>query len=164
MPGKATACAIVFDSDRRRVLLQKREDFRIWGLPGGGIDSGETWEEAAVRETHEETGYRIAVVRLAGEYWRPQAPGGGITAYMCVGRVVGGQAITRGPETLEVRWFPLDALPTPIAPFHHLYIQDAAAEASTPVKRTLRMPAAQAVFWRVLIRLRDLRNWLTGRP
>ena len=47
---------IVFNGDETEVLLQKRRDFRIWTLPGGHIESGESWEEAGIRETFEETG------------------------------------------------------------------------------------------------------------
>lgn len=71
------ATAIVFNADRTRVLMVKREDFRVWVLPGGGIEPGETREQAAARETCEETGYEIAVDRLVGCYWHPQTPRGG---------------------------------------------------------------------------------------
>jgi ADP-ribose pyrophosphatase YjhB (NUDIX family) len=48
MPAESTS-AIVFSEDRTRILLVKREDFRVWALPGGGIEPGETYEQAAIR-------------------------------------------------------------------------------------------------------------------
>lgn len=49
----------------------KRGDV-VWNFPGGGIEPGETPEEACIRELKEETGYTIRVLRLlqerAGKY------------------------------------------------------------------------------------------------
>ena len=49
---------------RGRILLQERDehapvDPNRWGLPGGGLESGEDYRRAAVRELAEETGLRV---------------------------------------------------------------------------------------------------------
>lgn len=69
-----TATVIPF-LDRNTVLLTKqdqpaRETF--WDFPGGRVDPGETLEQGARRELHEETGYR------SGEFmsWREKKHGG----------------------------------------------------------------------------------------
>lgn len=38
------------------VPLVRRTDDGTWGLPGGGVEPGESWQEAARRECLEETG------------------------------------------------------------------------------------------------------------
>jgi mutator protein MutT len=56
------AAGILFRSPSGRVLLLLRsaegDAGGTWGTPGGKIEDGETPEQAAVRETLEETGYR----------------------------------------------------------------------------------------------------------
>ncbi|MFB6224795.1 MAG: NUDIX hydrolase [Haloarcula sp.] len=54
--------ALVTDPADR--LLFVYED-NTWKLPGGGVETGETRQEAVCREVREETGVRIAVDELA---------------------------------------------------------------------------------------------------
>ena len=55
----AARVLLIDDSDRVllfNVALPQRPDDRLWITPGGGLDPGETREEAAIRELYEETG------------------------------------------------------------------------------------------------------------
>lgn len=40
-------------------MLQLRSDNESWGLPGGTMELGESFEEAATREVYEETNLEI---------------------------------------------------------------------------------------------------------
>ena len=162
--GTKGVFVVVLAEDNRKVLLHRREDFRIWALPGGRVENDESWKEAGVREVFEETGYQIEIERLVGEYSRPQMPGGGDISHVCVGRVIGGAPIQSGPETLEVKWFPLDALPPSLHRFmDDEYIQDALTDTSIPFKKTQHMPIRLVFLIHVLLGLRSLRNRLIGR-
>lgn len=55
--------ALVVRQDKILMIQTYRRGRSIWELPGGGIEPGETPEEAAVRELKEESGLDGAVVR-----------------------------------------------------------------------------------------------------
>ncbi len=60
----AGADALIVDS-RSRVLLVRRADDRLWAMPGGWVEPGETPAAAAEREAFEETGLVVRVLALA---------------------------------------------------------------------------------------------------
>lgn len=64
--------AVVIRDKQGRVLLEKRSDCGMWGLPGGAIEPGESVREAALREVKEETGLEVEIIRLVGIYSDPQ--------------------------------------------------------------------------------------------
>ena len=63
---------IIFYDDKKRILLQDRRGIskrgEEWGYFGGGIDEGETPEQAVVRETKEELQYDLKEHRYVGRY------------------------------------------------------------------------------------------------
>ncbi len=66
---RAGTAVIVLD-ERGRILLEKRSDSGLWGLPGGRIEPGESLVEAGLREVREETGLAVEIVGLVGIYSR----------------------------------------------------------------------------------------------
>ncbi|WMT39678.1 NUDIX domain-containing protein [Paenibacillus sp. D2_2] len=62
-----TGGAIIRD-DQDRILLQRRSDYGNWGLPGGGMNAGESIEETMIREIHEETGLVVTDHELYSVY------------------------------------------------------------------------------------------------
>jgi 8-oxo-dGTP diphosphatase len=98
-----------------RLLLQQREDFRTWGLPGGGLEPGEYLPEAVQREVREETGLDVEVGELLAVHWRRWLSRD-ILVFSFGCRPVGGELRT-GAETVDVRFFPIDRLPEPMLAF-----------------------------------------------
>lgn len=59
LPGSV----VIMINEKKEVLLQKRRD-GYWGLPGGLMDLGESFEEVAKREVFEETGLVVGNLKL----------------------------------------------------------------------------------------------------
>src|SRR5229473_2541660 len=117
------------------LLLQRRSDNRLWGLPGGGVEPGESVTEAVVREVREETGLEVVPLRLIGVYSAPEHgqivtyPDGNVTHYISSSfecRVVSG-ALACSHESLELGWFDPERLPADMVPMHRVRIADALA-------------------------------------
>ena len=122
----------VFD-EAGRVLLGRRLDNGLWGLPSGHVEVGETAAQAAVREVAEETGLQVQVQRLVGVYSDPASqvfayPDGRVTQFVtttfaCLPR--GGQMHPDGVETSQAGFFSPDELPAPLLPMHPRWLTDA---------------------------------------
>lgn len=132
MEHPKSVAGIVFSPDRTSVLLIQRRDVPVWVLPGGGIDAGESPQNAAVREILEETGFTVKVQRLVGEYIPINRLAKRTHLYECA--ILDGEA-KLSPETRSVRFFPLIELP-PLPPPYREWIDDAAKQLP-PIQKKL---------------------------
>jgi len=131
---KRAAIGLIFSEDKREVLLVLRRDVPLWVLPGGGIEEGETEEEACRRELEEETGLKVLLVRKIGTYISK-------TPFCSDASLFEFQPLTKGPllpqkETRAVAFFPLENLPSSLFFLHKTWIFDA-IQSQTPFFRTL---------------------------
>lgn len=94
---------------------------QLWSLPGGGVEKHETLQEAAVRETREETGIVItgSQLRMLGQ----QRLGTGLPwtkaeiHFLLVELSEDQQpTVSRPLEIIEAAWWPLDRLPAKASP------------------------------------------------
>ncbi|MFE7298055.1 NUDIX hydrolase [Streptomyces sp. NPDC057579] len=100
-PGIAAAIIV----HEGRVLMVRRrisEGKLSWQFPAGEVEPGETREDAAVRETKEETGLNVSAVKLLGERVHP-ATGRRMSYTAC--EVLSGTAHVADTEELaELAW------------------------------------------------------------
>ena len=102
-----------------KLLLIKRDDDKLWAIPGGLTGIGETLQQSALRELKEETGLEGKVTRLLGifdsRFWKTRSKN---HLYHVIFEVSAGNAspqITN--EALECRFFGADEIPE-LSPGH----------------------------------------------
>lgn len=62
---------IIIEMEGGFVLIERKNPPFGWALPGGFVDYGESFEQAAVREAMEETGLRVSLTRQFHTYSDP---------------------------------------------------------------------------------------------
>jgi 8-oxo-dGTP pyrophosphatase MutT (NUDIX family) len=110
-PAATVATIVVHEGAFLLVEEETRLGIRL-NQPAGHLEAGETLVDAAVRETLEETAYRVVPTALVGIY-RWQAPETGTTflRFAYAGEIVGheaGRALDAG--ILRALWLPYDEL------------------------------------------------------
>ena len=120
---------VIIRNEQGEVLLQKRPEGK-WGLPGGLMNLGESFEQVAEREVFEEIGLRVSNLKMlhvfSGEAYYMQAPNGDemycVTAVFTTKDVTGNLRLDTA-ESLDVQYFDVDQLPQPMVGSHRKFIQ-----------------------------------------
>lgn len=60
---RVRAGCILIENDRIALIERHRAGRHYFTFPGGGVDDGETHEQAAIREMEEELGLQVKIVR-----------------------------------------------------------------------------------------------------
>lgn len=125
LPGSV----VIILNDNNELLLQKRLD-GTWGLPGGLMDLGESFEEVATREVLEETGLSIHHLKLlnvfsGSDYFLKVANGDelyAVTAVYYTKDFTGDLQIDYS-ESEKLQFFPFNRLPPGLTPVYRSYIE-----------------------------------------
>jgi mutator protein MutT len=111
-------CGALIVNDNNEVLLLKRsvkarDEYGFWSQPGGGVEYGETIEQAIKREVKEELGVKVKLlnylcytdqIKVSGaDHW---------VAISYLARIISGKEKNMEPGKHEgIRWFPITKLP-----------------------------------------------------
>lgn len=103
-PERPAVAAAVIVQDGRVLLIRRAapEGALLWQLPAGQVEPGESAEEAAVRETREEVGLKVAAVRALGERVHPES--GRRMIYVLCDVIDGTAHAAAREEVAEVEW------------------------------------------------------------
>lgn len=130
---KLVVVALVCVAKDNAILLVKQDyGKRYWSLPGGMVESGESVDQAAIREVKEETGLDIRVKRVVGLYSKPSEDALAITFE---GEVTSGN-LKPSNEISDCRYFQFDHLPQPVRGHLQERINDFRRRLSYAVFRT----------------------------
>lgn len=117
------------ENNKGEILLQRRADKNKWGFLGGAIEIGESAEEAIVREVHEESGLNIKVDELYGVYTKyydsyPNGDQAQPIVILLKCKIISGELNCSSDETLELRFFPRNKIPSLVNKQHTDILND----------------------------------------
>lgn len=104
--------AAIFDSLGRILCVKQNYRDKLWALPGGGVERGESPVRALQREVQEESGFIVQVDELVGVYATPWKD----ALFLCFcARIIGDEQWHADGEIAERAFFGRDELPAPMS-------------------------------------------------
>jgi 8-oxo-dGTP diphosphatase len=113
---EAIICSGPVIIENSKVLLikeQKSYGITPWFFPGGKIEGNETSEEACIRETREEVGLNIKILKQLPTLTDYDNKGNKLILFHFLAKANG--QITPGPTIAQWNWFDIKHLPTDCA-------------------------------------------------
>jgi len=121
VPGHVTASAVLLDHERTQVALVLHRIVRLWVVPGGHLEAGDRrLADAAAREVAEETGVEarfdpVPLELSCHAFTCRNSPPTRHYDVAFVGVADPSAQLVVSDESHDVRWWPVGALPEPLA-------------------------------------------------
>ena len=117
MEKEITQVAFTYLSKDNQVLLLQeggRLAKGLWSFPGGHVDAGESFEEAAIREAMEESGYKVELEKIIykslitnTEYKGSMNDNETVEIVIFKGNILSGE-LQIDNQALDLKWFDKD--------------------------------------------------------
>lgn len=102
-PKHIVSAATIVLKSKNEILLIKGPK-RGWEMPGGQVEEGESLTAAAIRETKEESGIDVEILKFCGIFQNVEKS---ICNTLFLAKPIGGTPTT-SPESLEVGYFSIE--------------------------------------------------------
>ncbi|SEM00370.1 NUDIX hydrolase [Acinetobacter sp. DSM 11652] len=99
--------AVITNPEGQVLLLKANYANYSWGLPGGGLDQGETIHQALLRECKEEIGCDVSIQYLSGVYYHAHV-NSHTFIFRCM--IENNAQIQLSEEHTEYAWYSLEQL------------------------------------------------------
>lgn len=115
---------IIIKMGSNKVILIKRKNYPVgWAIPGGYVNYGESFEEAAIREAEEETSLKVTLLRQFHTYSDPKRDSRQHNVSTVF--IAKGEGIPKAAsDAKEVRIFSKDNLPENLCFDHRQILSD----------------------------------------
>ncbi len=99
---------VVIKQDGKYLLVQEKNKARgFWNFPAGRVDEGESFEQAAIREAKEESGYDVELIREIDAFH--ETPTAAVK-HAFEAKITGGELKFPEDELLDARWFTFEEI------------------------------------------------------
>lgn len=107
------ACAVIVQDGKVLLVQHQKNNQHYWLFPGGGVEYGETLEQAVIREMKEETNFDVEIGELlmVSESIPPDKHRHVINYYFIASVVGGDMKIGDDKYLFDLQWHPIDTLP-----------------------------------------------------
>lgn len=100
---------VVIKKDNKYLLLQEKQSkaYMLWNFPAGKVDIGESFEQAAIREAKEESGYDVELIKEIGIFQKRPTDA---VKHAFEANIIGGELKFPEDEMLDAKWFTFDEI------------------------------------------------------
>ena len=105
MNHKYIKSGVLLKENDKFLLVQEKAKraFGLWNIPSGKVENTETFEQAAIREAKEETGYNIVIEKEIANFMTtfPDTK----ELHIFLGKIINGKLTLPENEIMDAQWF-----------------------------------------------------------